>query len=71
MTEARHFRAQVAGLRSKRPNDHARILAARQALKTANAASYLEVVLAEAPDLRPEQVERLVGILQAARTAPE
>lgn len=71
MSEARHYRGMVAGLMSKRPDDTAAIVDTRQKMKTAKLAAFVEKVLADAPPLRPEQIDRIVGLLHAARNAHE
>jgi hypothetical protein len=68
MSEAQYYRGQVAGLTAHRPNDTEAILDARRKMKTAKVAAYVEKVLAEAPLLRPEQIDRIVGLMHAART---
>jgi hypothetical protein len=71
MSEALHYRNVLAGLSRRRPDDHEAILEARQAMKTAKIATYVERLLAEAPPLRTEQIDRIVGLLHAARNAPD
>lgn len=69
MSEARHYRGKYAGLIAQRPHDTEAIEDAHRKMKTAKIATFVEKVLADSPPLRPEQIDRIVGLLHAARTA--
>lgn len=62
--EVAHARGLVAGLSRARADDDPEYIAARQQLKAAKLADYVAKVVAEAPPLTPEQVDRIAVLLR-------
>lgn len=61
-----HARGVVAGLSRSRAHDDPEYLAARQQLKAAKLSDYVAKVVAEAPELTPEQLDRIALLLRPA-----
>ncbi|HEV8174337.1 MAG TPA: hypothetical protein VGP91_11890 [Actinoplanes sp.] len=56
-------RARYASLTRSRPADDPDLLAARRDLRAARAEDYIQKVVAGAPPLTPEQIQRLRDLL--------
>ena len=59
-----HYSGQVGALSRSRPDTDPDLVAARRNLKTEKLAAHIKRVVDEAPELTPEQRERLAQILR-------
>ncbi len=59
-------RGRVAALSRSRPVDDPDLINARRALRAERLADRIEQVVAEAPPLTPEQLDRLAALLRPA-----
>lgn len=59
-----HERARVAALSRSRTNNDPDLVDARQNLRAAKLEEYVSRVVAEAPALRPEQIDRISVLLR-------
>lgn len=64
MSDINHHKCRVAALSRSRGSSDAELLCARRALKAAKLAAYVEKVVAEAPPLSPEQIDRIALLLR-------
>ncbi|MGV0603928.1 hypothetical protein [Mycolicibacterium sp. XJ1904] len=65
---AAHHRAKIGALSRSRSGDDPELLEAKRGLLEAQAAAYIEKVLAEAPPLTDEQRARLAELFRPANT---
>lgn len=64
MSEINHHKCRVAALSRSRSETDQELLEARQSLKAAKLAAYVQRVVGEAPDLSDEQVDRIALLLR-------
>ncbi|MFK4295019.1 hypothetical protein ABH924_000151 [Arthrobacter sp. GAS37] len=64
MKSVTHYNARVGALSRSRCEDDSELLAARRDLRAAKLAAYVSKVVAEAPPLTNEQIDRIAVLLR-------
>lgn len=64
MSDINHHKCRIAALSRSRASDDPELLEARQSLKAAKLAAHVEKVVAEWPELSPEQLQRVAMLLK-------
>lgn len=66
MSAVSHYAGAVGALSRSRPDDDPDLISARHNLRVAKLEDHIERVVAEAPDLSLEQLDRLAVLLRGA-----